>query len=53
MIAVISSPDFVEIAIGCGLAAAAAALWIWRRGVAARRIAKGLRSYTSGVQVTS
>jgi hypothetical protein len=49
---VFMSAAITEFGFGMLLLASAAMAWRWRRGMAARRIAKGLRVYT-GAQVLS
>jgi hypothetical protein len=49
----ISDGAFLQLTLGMMCVAAALVTWRWRRGIASRRIAKGLRSYTTGLQVAS
>ena len=53
MQAIVADATYVELALALGVGAAAVLVWKWRRGVANRRIAKGLRSYTATAQVLS
>jgi hypothetical protein len=53
MPALLIDTEFLKLTLGMFCLAAALVTWHWRRGVAARRLAKGLRSYTMGVQGAS
>jgi len=49
----IGNSAYMEWTLALTLAGTAVLVWKWRRGVAERRIAKGLRAYTTGAQVLS
>ena len=53
MPAMLTDTAFLKLTLGVFCLAAALVTWLWRRGVASRRLAKGLRSYTMGVQEAS
>ena len=49
----IGNAAYIEWALAPALAGTAVLVWKWRRGMAERRIAKGLRAYTTGAQAVS
>jgi hypothetical protein len=53
MQAVIADSAILDWTLALALAGAAVLVWRWRRGVATRRISKGLRAYATGDQVLS
>ena len=53
MQAMIADAAYLEWALALTLAGTAVLVWKWRRGMAERRVAKGLRAYATGVQAVS
>ena len=53
MQAMITDALYLELTLAFAAGGAAVLVWKWRRGLAQRRIAKGLRSYTTTAQVLS
>jgi hypothetical protein len=53
MQALIADASYLELTLSFAAAGAAVLMWKWRRGHAHRRIAKGLRAYTTTAQVVS
>jgi len=53
MQAMIADAVYLQLTLVVSLGGAAVLVWKWRRGLAERRIAKGLRAYTTTAQVVS
>jgi len=53
MQAMIADALYLEFTLAFAAGGAAVLVWKWRRGLAQRRISKGLRAYTTTAQVVS
>jgi hypothetical protein len=53
MPAVILNAEYLQWTLALAAGGAAVLFWRWRRGMAERRMAKGLRTYANAAQVLS